>query len=116
MFSLNPNSPMPIHNQLFISIKKLIVTDVFEENYKLPSVRALAKDLTVNPNTVHKVYQQLLDDGLVTSIPQKGIFVNKVPQHILNDYIDDLKKDFIQSYNNLADMNMTQDEILKLIK
>ncbi|MFV0441155.1 MAG: GntR family transcriptional regulator [Lachnospirales bacterium] len=115
MFSLNQNSYIPINKQLYTILKKYIIIGVFEEGYKLPSVRELAKELTINPNTVHKVYQELASDGLVDNIPQSGLFVKEVPEKLYNDYLKELQIDFKKSYKDLLDIGLTKNEILKII-
>jgi GntR family transcriptional regulator len=49
------------------NIKEMIVTDVWGENSKIPSVRELSEQLTLNPNTVQKAYKILEDEGLIES-------------------------------------------------
>ena len=52
MFQLDSKSHLSIYEQVIENIKELIMTDILAEDSKLPSVRELSKDLTVNPNTV----------------------------------------------------------------
>ncbi len=115
MIFINPQSPVPISNQIYSSFEKLILTGALKKDEQLPSVRAIAKDLMINPNTVHKVYQELLTSDLVYSIPQKGMYVNTIPEDILNNYLETLKKEFRQSYKNLSDMNIDKETILNFL-
>ena len=48
---------------------------VLREGEKLPSVRTAAGELGVNPNTVQKAYQHLEEQGLICSVPKKGVYV-----------------------------------------
>lgn len=57
MFDLDLQSRTPIYEQLYKKTVELIIKGVLKENEQLPSVRSLAKDLSVNPNTVSKAYQ-----------------------------------------------------------
>ncbi len=115
MIFINSQSPVPISNQIYTSFEKLILTGALKKDEQLPSVRAIAKDLMINPNTVHKVYQELLTNDLVYSIPQKGMYVNTIPDEIYQRYLDSLKKDFRQAYKNLLDMNIEKETILNYL-
>lgn len=115
MININQQSPIPISNQIYDSFKKLILANVMKKDEQLPSVRNIAKDLMVNPNTIHKVYQELLQNNLIYSIPQKGMYVNEIPQHIYDEYLETLIKEFRYSYNNLVDMNLEKNIILNYL-
>ena len=66
-----------IYEQIYLQYKKYIEVGVFSHGERLPSVRDLAKELGVNPNTVDRAYLMLANDGIVVSMPKKGVFVNK---------------------------------------
>lgn len=80
MFVLEMQSRVPIYEQMKKKITELVLLGVLQENQQLPSVRSLAHDLGVNPNTVQKAYQQLERDGIVYSVSGKGSFVAKLTQ------------------------------------
>ncbi len=50
--------------------------EVLKENERLPSVRALAQELTINPNTIQKAFKQLEMEGFIYTLPGKGSFVS----------------------------------------
>ena len=77
MFSLDYRSRLPIYEQLYKSITRMAALGVMEEKEQLPSVRALAQQLGVNPNTVQKAYQMLERDGIIFSVPGKGSFLSQ---------------------------------------
>jgi len=76
MFSINIKGGVPIYEQLGGHIAALITTGVLQKEEKLPTVREVAKQLGVNPNTVQKAYQQLEFQGLIYSVPAKGSYVS----------------------------------------
>ncbi len=115
MLNINPQSSISISVQLLENFKKLILTGALKKDEQLPSVRIVAKDLMINPNTVHKVYQELLQLDIVYSIPQKGLYVNEIPKALYDDYLESLKQEFRLSYKNLTDMSLSKEDILKLI-
>ena len=55
-------------------LRKLIVTGALAADEKLPSVRALAAQLAINPNTIQRAYTELEQEGYIYSIPGKGSF------------------------------------------
>ena len=74
MISLNYRDSRPIYEQIKDGLKKLIVTGAMVPDEKLPSVRALATQLSINPNTIQRAYNELENEGYIYSIPGKGSF------------------------------------------
>jgi GntR family transcriptional regulator len=68
--------PRPIYRQLRDRVVAMILDGVLAEGDPLPSVRTVAAEYRVNPLTVLKSYQQLVDEGLVESRRGRGMFVN----------------------------------------
>lgn len=77
MFTLDYKSRLPIYEQLYQSITRMAALGAIDGGEALPSVRALAQELGVNPNTVQKAYQMLEHDGIICSIPGKGSFISE---------------------------------------
>ena len=69
MISLNYRDSRPIYEQIRDELRKLIVSGAIAADEKLPSVRALAAQLAINPNTIQRAYNQLESEGYVYSIP-----------------------------------------------
>ena len=63
MISLNYRDARPIYEQIKNGLKRLIVTGALKEGDKLPSVRSLATELAINPNTIQKAYNELENEG-----------------------------------------------------
>lgn len=76
-YHVDPHSGIPIYIQLKEQIKKAVATGLLVEGEQMPSVRELALKLTINPNTVAKVYQELERDGVVQTARGLGSFVAK---------------------------------------
>ena len=75
MFSVSVSNWEPIYTQLEKNIIRYINLGVYEKNSMLPSVRALASELGINPNTVSKAYKNLEANGVVYTVAGKGVFV-----------------------------------------
>ena len=78
MFDIDLKSRTPIYEQLYKKIIELIINGILTEGSQIPSVRGLAKDIGVNPNTVSKAYAQLEREGIIYSLPGKGSFIGSV--------------------------------------
>lgn len=79
MINLNPTDSRPLYEQITEKLKELIIGGYLKENDKVPSVRELASQLAINPNTIQKAYKQLEADGYIFARPAKGYFV-KLPE------------------------------------
>ena len=78
MISLNYRDSRPIYEQIKDGLRKLIVTGALRTDDKLPSVRALAQQLSINPNTIQRAYNELEGEGYIYSVPGKGRFAAAV--------------------------------------
>ena len=74
MLSLDFRDARPIYEQVKDGLRRLMVTGVIREGEKLPSVRAMASTLAINPNTIQRAYESLEAEGYVYSVPGKGSF------------------------------------------
>ncbi len=84
MLSITLNNKAPIYEQLVERIEFLILGGYLSENEQLPSVRELATNLAINPNTVQKAYAYLEQEGVTYSVNGRGRFVT--------DNVDALKE------------------------
>ena len=66
---------LAIYDQVVRQIKFAVAGGVLKEGELVPSVRELARELTINPNTVARAYRQLQDDGVLTSVRGTGLAV-----------------------------------------
>ena len=75
VFQISTGSQVPIYRQITDQVRLGIASGRLKEGDPLPSVRALAEDLAVNPNTVAKAYAELIRDSVVESRLGKGVFI-----------------------------------------
>lgn len=76
VISLNYRDSRPIYEQIKDGLKRLIVTGAIAPDEKLPSVRALATQLSINPNTIQRAYNELEGEGYIYSVAGKGSFAS----------------------------------------
>ena len=69
MLQLNYRDPRPIYTQIVSEYKRLILSGALVRGEKLPSVRDLAGQLAINPNTIQRAYRELETDGFIVSMP-----------------------------------------------
>lgn len=75
MIQLDLSDHRPLYEQIKDKIKLLIINDILHADEKMPSVRDLAQQLTINPNTIQRAYKDLETEGYIYSIRAKGSFV-----------------------------------------
>lgn len=75
MFLINPQSKLPLYEQLIEQLRRQIVLGAISPDAPLPSVRQLSVELGINPNTVQKAYREMEQEGLIVSVPGRGSFV-----------------------------------------
>ena len=73
--NINTGSPTPIYKQITDQVRLAVATGKAAIGDQLPSVRALAETLVLNPNTVARAYGELTREGLIESRPGRGVFI-----------------------------------------
>ena len=76
MVHLDYRDARPIYTQIIDGYREQIATGVLMPGEKLPSVRELASNLAINPNTIQRAYRALEADGWIVTVPGKGCFVS----------------------------------------
>jgi GntR family transcriptional regulator len=74
VIQLNYRDSKPIYEQIKEGLRKLVITGVIARDEKLPSVRELAAELVINPNTIQRAYRELEQEGYIYTISGKGSF------------------------------------------
>lgn len=114
MFIVDLQSKTPIFEQLKKQILEFISIGILLPNDKLPSVRSLASQIGVNPNTVAKAYQELENQGYVYSVKGKGCFIadNETDQLIKDEklkqftaIVEEMKKHQIEKKDLIIIIN-----------
>lgn len=75
VLTVDPRSGVPIYQQIVEQVKRSTALGVLQSGEQLPTVKQLALDLTVNPNTVARAYRDLERDGVIETAPGRGSFV-----------------------------------------
>ena len=79
MMRLSTHDPKPLYEQIMDNYRRLIVSGGISPGEQLPSVRELATQLAINPNTIQRAYRELESEGYIITLPGKGSFVTRSP-------------------------------------
>ena len=113
MINLDYTSRTPIYEQIVSEIEKYVSLGILKEKEQIMSIRELASNLGINPNTVKKAYTILETKNIITSISTKGTFIKEnaslVKEQTINNYINDIKT----IIDNLTKLGLTKEEIIK---
>lgn len=114
MVELDYKSGIPIYDQIVSGIVKLKVMGALKGGDALPSVRALAIKLGINPNTVQRAYAILEEKGIIYSVSGKGSFISGDAS--AHDALDSLAlKEFKKAVEEAKRMGKSADELKKVI-
>lgn len=116
MFELDTRSRKPIYEQLVDKLKELIINEVLKPDEQLPSVRTLAQQLTINPNTIQKAYRELENQGFIYSQKGKGSFVNSGNQSMDSGKIKTVKEELKRLILEAFFLGVTTDELIQLVE
>lgn len=78
MIHLDYKDSRPIYEQVADRLKELMILGVLEEDGQMPSVRSLATELSINPNTIQRAYAELERNGFIYSVNGRGSFVGSI--------------------------------------
>ncbi|WP_349407669.1 GntR family transcriptional regulator [Pseudalkalibacillus sp. SCS-8] len=116
MFDLDVRSRKPIYEQLVDRFKELIISEVMKKDEKLPSVRVLAQQLTINPNTIQKAYRELETQGYIYSIKGKGSFVSETTHVVNTEKLEKVQKELTKLILEALYLGMTVQELQTLVE
>ena len=81
-FKIDNSSGRPVYQQLMDQVKRDIALGRLVKDEKLPTVRELARQLAINPNTIAKAYRQLEQEGIIVTRPGSGAFVANLDSNL----------------------------------
>ncbi len=111
IISIDLKNPKPIFEQVKDGFKNLIICGVLASNEKIPSVREMAQNLAINPNTIQKAYRELETEGYVYQVTGKGTFVAAVSPGENRDRINKLMAEFRDIARELIYLGINKEQI-----
>lgn len=112
MIVLDYRDRRPLYEQLIEKLQEMIFRGILEPDSQLPSVRSLATDLSINPNTIQRAYAELERQGFIYSIKGKGSFVaegGKVRQKKRTE----LQQEMEELVNTARELGVTLEELIE---
>ena len=114
MISLNYRDARPIYEQIKERLRQLILSGAIGEGERMPSVRELAAELAINPNTIMRAYRELEAEGFVYSVQGKGTFAGRLCE------VDTSRKQlllqkFRDSAKELLQLGVTMEELSQIL-
>ena len=115
MIVLDYRDRRPLYEQVTERLEELMFQEILTENTKLPSVRSLATELSINPNTIQRAYNELEGEGYIYSVPGKGSFA------AANAAADSARRAELltqvrELLSELRYLGVSQQELLNLVK
>ena len=112
---LNPASGVPLYLQLIEQVKHAIETGAIRAGEQLPSVRQMAENLVINPNTVARAYRELEHEGIIELKHGSGAFIREsiVPREKLMQKAQTVVR---SALDQLESFDLSQDEIRRLLE
>lgn len=114
---LSNSYDLPIYEQIKEQVKTQILSGELSENEMLPSLRQLAKDLKISVLTTTRAYNELEEEGFITSRQGKGFFVMPRGSDLLREQlIKDVETNLNNAILSAQRASMTDDELVQLLK
>lgn len=115
MININFRDPRPIYEQVRDNFRALIISGALPPDYKMPSVRELAAELAINPNTIQRAYRELESEGYIVSVPGKGSFVS-LNEAAMKRHIKELEDELAGLAQELKALGVGEDRLTEIIK
>ncbi len=115
MININFRDARPIYEQVRDGFRQLILTGVLPADSRLPSVRELAAQLAINPNTIQRAYRELEGEGYICSVPGRGSFVRQGDAAALARRAELLERWDALS-GELKQLGLTEEELCRRLK
>ena len=115
MVQLNYRDAKPIYEQIKDGLRKLVVSKALDAGEKLPSVRELATQLAINPNTIQRAYRELESEGYIYTVAGRGTFVAE-HKDIQSDRQEELFKEFDELVTELLYLEVSKEKLCERVK
>jgi GntR family transcriptional regulator len=114
-FRLDGSSGVPPYLQLVHQVRQALLLGYLQEGDRLPTVKEVAADLVINPNTVVKAYRQLEHEGLAGGRPGQGTFITATAAPVVPEAQEDLRASLEAWLRAAAEAGMNDDAVTALI-
>ena len=116
MILIDYKSRKPIYEQIIENMKQLVVSGALKRDEQIPSVRQLAQELAINPNTIQKAYAELERQGVIYSLKSRGSFVGSSLQELRNIQQNERLEELAALSKELYRLQVSQEELYLVIQ
>lgn len=114
MIILDYQDRRPLYEQVTEKLRVLILRGVLEPGARMPSVRQLAVELSINPNTIQRAYMELEQEGLIYPVKGRGNFVADTEQ-IRKKSLEDYQKELKDVVHKGLELGLDEEELLFIV-
>ena len=115
MIRLDYRDSRPVYEQIADKLEMLAMCGALEPEEQLPSVRQLATELSINPNTVQKAYGELLSRGVIYSVKGRGNFISDSVEELRERKLMDIRKQIELLLKQARELGMTDKELRHML-
>jgi len=116
LINLDYQGRTPIYEQIVSNIERYVALGVLKPNEQIPSIRELASNLGINPNTVKKAYDILENKKVITSFSTKGCFISEKTDEVLENKKQEEIKQLKKQILLMMGLGIDKKEIIDIIK
>lgn len=106
----------PLYLQIVLEVEKQVALNILEVGTQIPSIRELACNLGINPNTVKKAYDILESKGVITSYSTKGTFIKDEGGSVRKIKQEEILEEIKEKMRELESYGLAKEEIIEKLK
>lgn len=115
MITIDYKDKRPIYEQIIEKVRQLILRGILKKDDAIPSVRSLAMELSINPNTIQKAYQELERMGYIYSVKGRGSFI-KDSEIVVEEAVEEVKDDIRALILKAKDAGISLKKLLAMVE
>ncbi len=116
-FFINLQSGVPIYRQLIMQIEKGVAAGILMPKEQLPTIREVALELTINPNTVARAYRELEAKGIIISVHGRGTYISEdINSDIKSKSERIIREEFKEIINEAKQFGIMPERIMDILK
>lgn len=116
MLNIDVMSRVPVYEQIINQVEEQVLKGILRGGDKMPSVRSLSMELSINPNTIQKAYTELDRRRLITTVPGKGSFISEEADSIVEANTRERMNEFVKLAKELALAGVSKKEMIDAIE
>ena len=115
MITIDYKDKRPIYEQIIEKVRQLSLRGILKKDDAMPSVRSLALELSINPNTIQKAYQELERMGYIYSVKGRGSFI-KDSELVVEEAVEEVKDDIRVLILKAKDAGISINKLLSMVE